>query len=309
MKIMFRHYTSEPFHTKDYVKVREFLTRINADEMRTPRFVWGAWEWAVTHQNRDQTKLDKIGLWEDEGKLVAIATYECGFGEGFLFVDEPYAHLKAELVEYAKEHLHNNGKLKILIPDGDYEFAHVAIKEGFRPTQDTDRNSVLDIGKLQPYKLSEGFSFVSMADGWNWEQYNRVMRRGFGGEENPLWNEGVERTRRLMLSSPMIIPELIVAVANADGSYVSHCGIWYKPGELYCYIEPVVTDPDYQKKGIGKAVVLEAVKRVGELGAKQAWVGSDKQFYYNIGFYPVQTSTYWELTYDIAINYADGETY
>ena len=295
MKTTFRNYSPEPFHTADYIKVREFLTRINADKIRTPRFLWGAWEWAVTHQNRDQTKLDKIGLWEDNGDIVALATYECRFGEGFIFVDESYAHLKPELVAYAKENLHDNGKLQILIPEDDYEFARTAKAQGFRPTQSTDRNAVLDIDKLQSYKLPEGFSFVSMADGWNWEEYNRVMRRGFAGEENPIWNDDIERTRKLMLSSPMIIPELIVAVTNADGSYVAHCGIWYKPGEPYCYIEPVVTDPDYQKMGLGKAVVLESVRRAGELGAVQAWVGSDKQFYYNIGFYPVQTSAYWEL--------------
>ena len=43
-------------------------------------------------------------------------------------------------------------------------------------------------------------------------------------------------------------------------------------------------------KGLGKAVVLEAVKRCGQMGAKTALVGSSQQFYYNIGFYPIHTS-------------------
>jgi len=73
--------------------------------------------------------------------------------------------------------------------------------------------------------------------------------------------------------------------------------MWYRPGDFYCYVEPVATDPDYRKIGLGKAAVLEAARRCGKLGAKQAVVGSNQQFYYNIGFYPVYTMTYWELVY------------
>lgn len=103
--------------------------------------------------------------------------------------------------------------------------------------------------------------------------------------------------RKQMLSSSMIIPELVVSVAAPDGNYVAHCGMWYRPGDFYCYVEPVATDPDYRKIGLGKAAVLEAARRCGKLGAKQAVVGSNQQFYYNIGFYPVYTMTYWELVY------------
>ena len=42
---------------------------------------------------RDQENLSKIGLWEDDGNLVAPATYECPLGEGFLCVDEAYVHI------------------------------------------------------------------------------------------------------------------------------------------------------------------------------------------------------------------------
>jgi hypothetical protein len=80
MSITFRNYGSEPFFTDDYRKVRDFLMRINAEKLTTPRMLWGAWEWAVTHGGRDQNNLGKISLWEDNGNLVALATYECPLG-------------------------------------------------------------------------------------------------------------------------------------------------------------------------------------------------------------------------------------
>jgi len=100
-----------------------------------------------------------------------------------------------------------------------------------------------------------------------------------------------------MLSSPVLNPELIVSVAAPNGDYVSHCGMWYQPGDSYCYVEPVATIPSYRNMGLGKAVVLEAVRRCAVLGATQAIVGSNQQFYYNIGFYPIATATWWEPRY------------
>jgi GNAT superfamily N-acetyltransferase len=299
MKGIFRNYSPEPFFTDDYHKVRDFLIRINLEKLYTPRMLWGAWEWAVTHGGRDNNNLVKIGMWENNGELVALATYECSLGEAFLIVDKNYTHLKNEMVAYAKNNLHDNGKLRLLLTDGDYEFQRVALAHGFRPTQDNTRLSALDIGKLQSYTLPDGFSFTSMADDWNWYQYNRVMWRGFDHEGKAPFDEEMIACRKQMLSSPMINPELVVAVKAPDGNYVSHCGMWYRPGDFYYYVEPVVTDPEYRKMGLGKAVVLEAIKRCDELGAIQAVVGSDQQFYYNIGFYPIQIMTYWELTHSI----------
>ena len=295
MAVIFRNYSPEPFFTDDYKKVREFLIRINAETLTTPRMLWGAWEWAVTHGELDQNNLSRIGLWEDEDKLVAVAAYEHKLGEGFLMVDESYAHLKSEVIAYAKKALSDNGNLRLILPDGDYNYARVAMAQGFCPTERKDSVIVLDINVLQTYSLPDGYSFVSMADGWDWHQYNRVMWRGFNREGKPRHDDEQIAVRKQMLSSPMINPELVIAVVAPDGNYVSHCGMWYRPGDFYCYVEPVATDPDYRKMGLGKAAVLEAVKRSGKLGAMQAIVGSNQQFYYNIGFYPAYMLTHWEV--------------
>jgi predicted N-acetyltransferase YhbS len=80
-----------------------------------------------------------------------------------------------------------------------------------------------------------------------------------------------------------------------DGEFVSYCGMWYEPGTGYALVEPVATDPRYRRMGLGRAAVLEAVRRCGVLGARQAFVGSSQQFYYSIGFYPCCNETFWEL--------------
>ena len=294
MNVSFRNYNPEPLFTEDYVRVRNFLIRINAEKLYTPNFLWGAWEWEVTHGGLDRDNLGKFGLWEDNGEIVAIAIYEMPLGDGLLIIDEEYRFLIPDTISYAKEALYKNGKLRILIANGDYAFARTAIEQGFRPTQNKWDNAALDINALKSFSLLDGFSFTSMADDWNWQQYNRVMWRGFDHQGKAAYDEETILERKEMLSSPMINPELIIAVVAPDGNYVSHCGMWYQPSDFYCYVEPVVTDPEYRKMGLGKAVVLEAIRRCGALGAKQAVVGSGQQFYYNIGFYPIYTGTWWE---------------
>ncbi|MNI93404.1 hypothetical protein D3C73_1513510 [compost metagenome] len=69
--------------------------------------------------------------------------------------------------------------------------------------------------------------------------------------------------------------------------------MWYDPEAGFALIEPVATDPDYRRMGLGKAAVLEGINRVGILGAKIALVGSSQQFYYSIGLRPYAVSTIW----------------
>jgi len=49
---------------------------------------------------------------------------------------------------------------------------------------------------------------------------------------------------------------------------VSYCGMWQDSASQSALVEPVATDPAYRKIGLGKAAVLEAVRRCGTLGAK-----------------------------------------
>ena len=78
------------------------------------------------------------------------------------------------------------------------------------------------------------------------------------------------------------ISEYIKTFAIKDGEYAAHCGVWYNGGNT-AYIEPVVTVPEHRGKGLGKAVVYEAINRAKEQGAKRAIVLSDQEFYIHLG--------------------------
>jgi len=60
--------------------------------------------------------------------------------------------------------------------------------------------------------------------------------------------------------------------------------VWYDARTDYAYVEPVCTVPSYRHKGVGRAVVYEALNRAKARGAAQAYVISDQTFYENLGF-------------------------
>jgi len=137
-----------------------------------------------------------------------------------------------------------------------------------------------------------------MADTYDLYKYGEVLWKGFDHEANgegpfnfkpedlPKWKIGFER--------PNCNLDLKIAVVAPNGDFVSYCGMWYDNASQSALVEPVATDPAYRKMGLGKAAVLEGVRRCGELGAKRAFVGSSQQFYYSIGFRPCATSSMWE---------------
>jgi GNAT superfamily N-acetyltransferase len=242
--------------------------------------------------NEEQRNL--IGIWEKEAKIVALATFELTFAEIHICLDPDYRYLFPEIIAYAEEHLSAEGLLHILLPDNDRELQKIAARQGFTPTGEKEPVSVLDIPKYLTITLPEGFGIVSMADNWDFYQYNRVMWRGFGHEGEPAQEKEDIEWRETMLSSPHLLPELVLAVVSPQNTYASHCGLWYIPGSDYAYLEPLVTDPAYRQLGLGKAVLLEAARRAAELGAKEVYVCSEQQFYYNLGFYPLPSETWWK---------------
>ena len=87
-----------------------------------------------------------------------------------------------------------------------------------------------------------------------------------------------------MQSGPNFRPELTVVAVGPEGNFVSYCGTWFDPANRIAYVEPVATDPDYRGRGLGRAVVLDGIRRCGELGATVAYVGTDMPFYLSLGF-------------------------
>jgi ribosomal protein S18 acetylase RimI-like enzyme len=293
MPIQFRNYTNQPGITEDYYKVRAFLVKLGYAE-----FTYARWDWMTTHGYLDKSAVGRIGVWEDEGGIAGIATFDCQPGKAFCLTLPEYTYLKNEILQYSVNYLSNDGKFGVMIADTDLGFQDIAAGLGFVATDKKENDAIFYLDKTSTaYDLPEGFRITTMKETYDLYQYGRVLWKGFNhelkGEGEFQFSKEKEQAGNGAMLRPNVDLSLKVAVVAPDGNFAAYCGMWYDPEAGYAVIEPVATDPEYRRMGLGKAAVLEGIRRVGELGAKKALVGSSQQFYYSIGLRPFSTATLW----------------
>lgn len=293
MAIQFRNYTKEAGITDDYFKVRDFFVSLGHSV-----FTYARWDWMTTHGYLDKNAVGKIGIWEDSNRIIGVATFDLRLGTAYCLTFPEYAFLKKEMLLYAKDNLSKGEEFGIVIPDKDLKFQDAAANLGFMATEKKENDSIFYLDKTSTeYTLPEGFHITTMKETYDLYQYYRVLWKGFNhelkGEGEFAFSEDKEAEGNWSMKRPNVDLNLKIAVVAPDGNFVSYCGMWYDPKAGFAEIEPVATDPDYRKMGLGKAAVLEGIRRVGALGAKTALVGSSQQFYYNIGLRPYSTFTEW----------------
>ncbi len=294
MTVRFRNYPADTGYHEDYHAVCDFLHRTTCNEERVSLMDWVFWEWQAARGAYKADFLGKIGMWEYDGTLVAATPYEDHENAVALCADREHRPLLSEMLEYVCAHMAHEGFVRLIIDDGDVELEQLARQHGFLPTQSNEPIARLDItNESTRYELPDGFRVTSFNVEFDVRRYNRVMWYGFNhGPEAPQEDEEALRWRMNCVSSPNARRSLMTVTVAPNGDYASHCTMWYRGGDN-AIVEPVATHPDYRRMGLGRAAVLEAARRCGELGAKRAFVGSSQPFYYGIGFYPMGRVTVW----------------
>ena len=294
MNITFHPYAMPGGVTSEALRLRAFFLKRLGDD-----FPFGRWDWMITHGWLDHEAIQNVGVWEDGGEVVGVATFDTQPGEGFICVLPGYEGFRPEMVRYAAKNLRKEGKFRLLVWDADPAFQDIAAKEGFIPTPDKEFDAVFDIrdpGEIR-YALPEGFRIVGMDEKFDAEKYGQVLWKGFNHEQNGEGPLDLSDWKRKQLTDEMFRPHvdlsLKIAVVAPNGDYAAYCGMWQDGASPDALVEPVATDPKYRGLGLGKAAVLEGVRRCGLKGARRALVGSRQQFYYSIGFRPLNTYTWW----------------
>lgn len=81
----------------------------------------------------------------------------------------------------------------------------------------------------------------------------------------------VQRYRKFM-RAPVYMPELDLVAVTPEGWHASFCLCWPDPVNHIGLFEPVGTHPQYQRMGLGRAVMHEGLQRLQARGMTQAMV-------------------------------------
>lgn len=293
-------------HARDYARVSAFLIRHHEPGNRDGNWLEPAWEYMHFHPALEPQWLDRIGIWEEGGEIVGVAHYEWRLGGAFLQFHPAYRALREEMLAHAETHLtarrEADGRryLHAFVNDQDAAFLALVQARGYvrEPGEDRPMARLRVPSPFPEIALPPGFARTSLAEEPDWGKVHRALWRGFNHEGEPPAGEEELAERRRMFDTPKVRRELKIAVRAPNGEFVAFCGTFYEPGGRFGYVEPVATDPDYRRMGLGRAAVMEGVRRCAALGATDAYVGSDQPFYLALGFEVIYTSQCWRKVWD-----------
>lgn len=301
--------TTIMYQKGDYQKIMNFLGEMYAIHQNQHCWLPARWEYTEYHVNplyieRGWLSWEPfIRIWEDEGRIVGISHVEdtCN---AFLQIRPDYRQLEPEMIEWAEQNIAKptsngiNMKIKIWVNDSDEYRQGLLAQRGYRKGKTCNYMNVQDIdGEYEP-QLSDGYVLRSMAEDVDLLKRLNVIHKAFHPE-----SEYPELTGSFlkMLTAPMYRPDLDIVTEYRDGSLGSACIVWYDSTLQIGMFEPVGTHPEHQRKGLGKAVLIEGLRRLKQLGAKKVYVESygDERyaFYCSAGFKAYDKDYPWEKVF------------
>lgn len=280
----------------DFLKIRDFLIR-NYSTSYPLVWTFERWNYAYFFVRKmfeisEAKWSERVGIWENEdGEIISVVNDEGeSKGEVFFQINKEYLDklLFDEMFNFAEEKLAlwDDGKksvnLRILENCGKVESE--ARKRGYTINREKyETTTFLQLSqKLQIPKLPPGFYLSSMDIQNNLDKRAEVFAKAFGNFGTP--DEVCGNLYKELQKSPDYKKELDVFVVSPEEEFVAFCLIWYDSYNNIGILEPVGTNPDFRKQGLGKTAVFEAIKRVQKLGAKKIIVGDGQKFYLSLGF-------------------------
>ena len=101
------------------------------------------------------------------------------------------------------------------------------------------------------------------------------------------------------MRSPAYVPEHDLVAVAPDGRIAAFTVFWPDAELSLAQFEPVGTDPDFHRMGLGRAVISEALRRLAAAGIEQARVMTNGDnhaaiaLYESCGFARVDTLADW----------------
>lgn len=278
--------TLRPYqHEDDYWRVRAFLREILLLNDRRERSWhlyrwdycrWHAWE-NIVHPRLDEA----VFLWETAGgQLAAVLNIEEP-GQVFLQVHPMLRTpaLEEEMLVVAEERLavpQPDGTLALEVWANERDACRheLLLRRGYRKIGWLEYQRRQKLDRLIPEVLVPmGYTVRALGDVDELPARSWASWRAFHPDEPDDHYQGWEWYRNVQ-RAPLYRRDLDMVAVARDGTIASFCTIWFDDVTRTGAFEPVGTIPEHQRRGLGKAVMTEGLRRLQRLGATMAYVAS-----------------------------------
>ena len=283
MKPAFRPYQTED----DFWRMREFLRQVFLlndcleRSWHVARLDYARWH---TMLNCAKVRLEDVAfLWEADGQLVAILLPDGGPGEAHLGVHPTLRtlELEEEMLSVAEAHLaevrpDGSRSLCVWVPAVDTLRQELVSRQGYKKGDWPEYQWRRDLDAPIPdVPLAAGYTIRPVGDGL--ELLERCYASGLGFHEgdikvavenrdDPTWYRNIQ-------TAPLYRRDLDLVAVASDGAVVAFCTVWFDDVTRTACFEPVATVPAHQRRGLGKALLTEGLRRLHRMGCTRAFVG------------------------------------
>jgi GNAT superfamily N-acetyltransferase len=272
----------------DYWKIRDFLRETfllnDRKEINWQVARLDYCRWHVMKNCQKTNYFDLTYVWENEkDEIVAVLSPEEIENIHLqLHPDYKSKELIKEMIEvaeknYPRSYDGNRKKERHIIWSHDVDdMKNNVLKEmGYQPTEwlDNQRYKPLD-ESLPKVEMPKGYSIRHMGLDSDIPKRSWASFRAFHSEE-PLENyedDGGEWYYNI-IKTPLYRRDLDLVAIAPEGGIVGFVTVWYDDYTRTGYFEPVGVTPSHQRQGIAKALILEGMKKLRELGAILAVIG------------------------------------
>ena len=295
MKPTLRTYQTD----KDYWQIREFLREVSLlndrHEYTWSLLRWDYWVWHV-NMNIFHFDLEKvIYLWEVDGQIVAMLNPD-GNGEAFFQVHPAYRseELLCEMLDVAEIKLPNHKEadshdLLAWVNAEDAVHKAVLTRRGYvRSKFLAEHMRRRSFTKPIPESVPQnGYTVRALGDETELPARSWLSWKVFHPDEPDEKYQGWEWYKNVQ-RVPIYRHDLDIVAVSPDGELAAFCTVWFDNVTRTAVFEPVGTHPAHQKRGLGKAVMSEGLRRAQKLGATLATVSSYSTgahaLYHSMGF-------------------------
>jgi mycothiol synthase len=292
MKPILRTYQTED----DYWRIRKFLREVSLlndrHEYSWSLLRWDYWVWHVNmnifHFNLEEV----IHLWEADGQIVGMLNPD-GNGEVFFQVHPTYRskELFCEMLDVAEIKLPNpkEGDAHDLLAwvnaedvlHKDVLTRHGYVRSKFLAEHMRRRSFTKPIPESVP---QNGYTVRALGDETELPARSWLSWKVFHPDEPDEKYQGWEWYKNVQCV-PIYRRDLDIVAVAPDGELAAFCTVWFDDITRIAVFEPVGTHPAHQKRGLGKAVMSEGLRRAQKLGATLATVSS-----YSVGAHALYNS-------------------
>jgi predicted N-acetyltransferase YhbS len=230
-----------------------------------------------------------IGIWENRaGDIVGVVNSENEEpGEAWVQIHPDCAFLYDEMVTYIEAHLADRvgdiGYVKVYVNE-DSELREVVHARGYRKLERFGTTHLeYAIADQPPSQLPEGFVIRSVLDEDDVERRRMAKAIAFGAHYCPSdWPPASAFEE--MQQAPDYRKDLDLFIVAPNGDYAAFCTAWIDEQNRYGNFEPVGTHVEYQRMGLGRALLMEGFRRMAQYGATRSYMDSGNEFYRRVGF-------------------------